>query len=173
MKRIVIPILIAVLLVGLVCSMLYFKPITTFFTEPFGVNKHMEYGSVGRDTVYVLGNGKFQILNTAGDRNLIMYRDDDGTIETLLRRVSKYKKVKGSLYVIGDTGYGVVDGKTNTCKLFITVPKDEFIGMYNTDSEGNVHTTSAFVEDEHVQYIESFDDFSENEKKIFVKLEAK
>jgi|GEM_PF-1492697 len=173
MKRFEKLMIVFVVLARIILSIFYFEAITTFFTEPFGVNKHMEYGSVGRDTVYVLGNGKFQISNTAGARDLIMYRDDDGTIETLLRRVSKYKKVKGSLYVIGDTGYGVVDGKTNTCKLFITVPKDEFIGMYSTDSEGNVHITSAFVEDEHVQYIESFDDFSENEKKIFVKLEAK
>ena len=99
-----------------------------------------------------------------------MYREDDLGTETLLRRVSKYKKVKGTLYIISDDGYGVVEGNTNQCKLYITVPKDEFIKSYGFDSEGQMHTVSAFVEDEHIQYLESFDDFSDNEKKVFDKL---
>ena len=175
MKKIIICILLFIVLAGIIIAAINFKFITNFVTikfweEMFKVRRHTEYGDVGRDTVYVLGNGKFQILNTAGKRGLIMYREDDLGTETLLRRVSKYKKVKGTLYIISDDGYGVVEGNTNQCKLYITVPKDEFIKSYGFDSEGQMHTVSAFVEDEHIQYLESFDDFSDNEKKVFDKL---
>jgi len=175
MKKIIASLLLVIAIVGVILVAINYKSITQFVSikfweEVFKTRQHTAYGDIGRDTVCVVGNGKFQILNTAGNRGLIMYRDDDLGIETLLDRVSKYKKVKGNLYVISDEGYGFVDSKTNQCKLYITVPKDEFIKFYGFDSEGQMHTVSAFVEDEHIQYLESFNDFSENEKKIFDKL---
>lgn len=175
MKKVIACLLLFITLVGTIITVINFKSIThfvaiKFWEEFFKVRQHTSYGDVGRDTVYVLGDGKFQILSTANSRDLIMYRDDDLVIKTLLRRVSKYKKIKGNLYIISDEGYGIVDGNTSRCKLYITVPKDEFITGCGIDSEGNEHTISAFVEDEHVQYLKSFDDFSEHEKKIFEKL---
>ena len=174
MKKFIVYLLLFITLAGIIIIVINLKTIThfvaiEFWEEFFKVRQHTAYGDVGRDTVYVLGNGKFQICNTGNSRSFIMYRDDL-IVETLLRRVSKYKKVKGVLYIISDEGYGIVDGNTNRCKLYITVPKDEFIKGYGFDSEGNMHTTSAFVTDEHIQYLESFDDFSENEKNVFNKL---
>lgn len=179
------PIIIAVLsifLIGVITVMsLNFKSISTVASDKFWgfLAKQFEkeekerneskYGDIGRDTVYVLSDGKFQILNFPSGRDFIMYHDNQ-VIKTLLRRVSKYKKAKKKLYIISEEGYGIADGNTNKCKLFITVPIDEFIRGYGVDSEGNKHVISKFVEDENVQYLESFDDFTDEEKEIFEKM---
>lgn len=173
MKRIKY-LLTCVILIGTVIIVFSFKPVTQFFTvmfweEMFKIRQNTEYGAIGRDTVCVIGNGKFQIIKTS-EKNLIMYSDDNTFTEVLLRKVSKHKIKHGFLYIISDDGYGIVDGNTNLCRLYITVPKDEFIQGYGSDSKGNIYTISALVKDKHVQYLDSLDDFSENEKNVFDKM---
>ncbi len=153
-KKIFICMLLIIISVGAVVTAIYFKPITRFvavkFWEAMFAPRHQtSYGYVGKDTVYVLGNGKFQILNIVGVHTLIMHRDGEPGTETLLDGISKYKKVNECLYIVSRQGYGVVNGNTNKCKLRITFPKSER------------------VEDEHIQYLESYDDFSADEKMVF------
>ena len=129
-----------------------------------------KYGGVGKDTIVFLGDGKFQIGKFADDIIFVMYNENK-TLETLLRKVTKYEESKNMLYIISDEGYGIVDGKTNVCRLFITVPADEFVNGFAIDAEGEKYYNSRFVEDEHIIYLSSFDEFTNDEKAMFEKME--
>ena len=64
----------------------------------------------------------------------------------------------------------MADGFTNRCKLYITVSPDEFISGYSIDDQGVKHEKSRFVNDEHIQYLSEYDDFTDEEKEIFEKM---
>lgn len=108
---------------------------------------------VGKDTVKVAGNGKFQIGKFPDSLKLYMY-DENNNIKIIVDEVKSYKKIKNSLYVIGDEGktYSKIDGETNICKLYSTTIKKKLVGLENANL---------------VYYLESFDEFTENEKEVF------
>lgn len=62
-----------------------------------------------------IGSGKFEVGNFGQNRALVMHYDNSTLIDTLLSHVTTYHKKDDSLYVISD----VVDGESNTCKLFV------------------------------------------------------
>lgn len=142
---------------------------TTFWEEIFKVRQHTKYDTVGRDTIYVLGDGKFQIGKFADDKVFFMYNENK-TIEALLRSVSKYKYDNGNLYVISNEGYGIADSKTNTCKLYITVQEEDFVRGYSVDSDGIQHSISRLIDDEHIEYLKSYNDFADDERSMFERL---
>lgn len=110
---------------------------------------------IGKDTVARVGDGKFQIMKFGFDSELklSMYPDDSLAIDILLPKVTKYK-IKGSImYVIGVDGYAVVDGKTNSCRLLSKSPSQFGITYSN------------------VTYIDSYDKFTDREKKVFQEME--
>ena len=166
-KKIAITALILFLLVGISAVGIHFRVILTTVGNGFWsflanqlereeeVAEHSIYGRVGRDTVFVLGDGKFQIGKFGDVTALVMYYEDDLLLETLLSDVKAYRKKNNKLYVISSEGYGVVDGNSNTCKLVITAKKQK-ITKYN-DAEENRRIT----------YIESYDLLEDGEKKIF------
>ena len=79
--------------------------------------------------------------------------------------------IRERLYVISDEGYGIADSKTNTCKLFVCVPPRQCINGYTSDSEGIQHPISRFINDEHIEYLKSYDEFLSEEKNVFEKME--
>lgn len=107
---------------------------------------------VGKDTVYTFGDGKFALGKTSVGIDLSMYTDD-GRCGTLLALVKDYKSKKGKLYVYSDEGYCVIDKEKNTAKVLVTVEKQFFSNLVG--------------EDRSVQYLSSFDEFSQEEQKIF------
>ncbi len=175
MKKIIIHSLVfAIVIGGIAMVAINFKSICNtvaikFWNEIFKVRQHTTYGDVGRDTIFVLGDGKFQVGKFSGDKVFFMHNENQ-TTEVLLQKVARYKGDKSNLYVISEEGYGIADSKTNKCRLYITVPPEEFIRGYGTDSEGIQHPISRFLNDEHIQYLNSYDDFSSEEKAIFEKI---
>lgn len=139
------------------------------FEKEEDAREKSEYGGVGKDTTVSLGDGKFSIGKFADDKVFVMYNEDK-TIESLLRKVLKYKKMKGKLYVISDEGYGIADSETNTCKLFVSVSPEQFTDVYTIDSEGVQHSIGRFLSDEHVEYLKSYDEFSNEEQEVFEKM---
>ncbi|MCD8238010.1 MAG: hypothetical protein LUC92_01550 [Clostridiales bacterium] len=122
-----------------------------------------EYGRVGRDTVEVIGNGKYKIAHVADATSLIMSYEDVGQI-TLIKNVVDYKSNDGVFYVYGEEGYGVINIENNTSKIYIT---DE---AYLTERE------KYFYKDEYTEYVaelSDFLDFSTAERKILSELEEK
>ncbi len=126
-------------------------------------------GSFGKDTVVFMGDGKFSIDKVVNEKELIMY-NTNGPLDVLLSNVTKYKKKKDILYVIGSEGFGIVDGKTNMCRLLITIPDEEYIDGYAIDANGEKHYKSRYIDDPHITYLSSYEEFTKNERKIFDKM---
>jgi hypothetical protein len=84
------------------------------------------------------------------------YDTDHGV---LLAFVNSYKKKNDKLYVYADEAYCVVDIKSNTAKVLITVEKQYFSNLVG--------------ENEAITYLSSYDDFSAEDKKVFEKLKKK
>ena len=126
-------------------------------------------GSFGKDTVIFMGDGKFCISNVVNEKQLIMY-NENSPLDVLLSNITEYKKNKDILYVIGIEGFGIVDGKTNMCRLLITIPDEEYIDGYAIDVNGEKHYKSRYIDDPYVTYLSSYEEFTENERKIFDKM---
>jgi hypothetical protein len=171
--------IIAICLIGVVLIVgMNFKSISNAFSDKFWQviakqfdketkdDSKLQYGRIGKDTIMVLGDGKFHIGKFDDDKVFYMYNENQ-TLESLLRKVSKFKESKGLLYVVSDEGYGIADSKTNKCKLFITSLEQEYTSGHITDSEGIQYSISRFSDDEHIEYLESYDAFSSEEQKVF------
>ena len=114
----------------------------------------------GKDTVCIVGNGKFNLGKTTAGIDLMMFTNEyDTDYGVLLAFVNSYKKKDDKLYVYSDEGYCVVDIKSNTAKILITVEKQYFFNLVG--------------ENEAVTYLSSYDDFSAEDKKVFEKLVKK
>ena len=114
----------------------------------------------GKDTVYTVGNGKFSLGKTVSGIDLTMFTsENDSNYGVLLAFVNNYKKKNNKLYVHSDEGYCVVDIKSNTAKVLITVEKQYFSNLVG--------------ENEAVIYLSSYDEFLDEDKKVFEKLAKK
>lgn len=143
-------IVLMILLVGILSS-------TTCGTK---LNKIWYPLGPGKDTVCVVGNGKFSLGKTTAGIDLMMFTNEyDTDYGVLLAFVNNYKKKNNKLYVYSDEGYCVVDIKSNTAKVLITVEKQYFFNLVG--------------ENEAVTYLSSYDDFSAEDKKVFEKLVRK
>ena len=114
----------------------------------------------GKDTVYIVGDGKFSLGKTTAGIHLSMHTSEyDTNDDILLAFVNKYKKKNDKFYVYSDEGYCVVDIKSNTAKLLITVEE-----QYYNDLDSKY---------EEIAFLSSYDDFSAEDKKVFEKLKKK
>ena len=114
----------------------------------------------GKDTVCIVGDGKFSLGKTVEGIDLTMHTNEyNAHSDVLLAFVNSYKKKNNKLYVYSDEGYCVVDIKSNTAKVLITVEKQYFSNLVG--------------ENEAVTYLSSYDDFSAEDKKVFEKLAKK
>lgn len=105
---------------------------------------------VGKDTVELIGDGKFQIGKYPDHLKLEMFNSEYDMV-ILDGHVKKYKNKKNTFYVIGDS-YTVVNGETNTCKIYSISNKD---------------TTSETKNGSVIIYIGSYDEFTDDEKRVF------
>lgn len=124
-----------------------------------------KYNSDGRDTIFILGNGKFTIgevenPTAAGNMKVLtMYYDNKPMEDTLLSYVNKYKKKGDLLYVTSEEGYAIVDGKSNTCKLLVTVEKQW------------AYRPSDPTEDKNITNLNSYDEFTQQEQDVFATMQ--
>ena len=143
-------IVLMILLVGILSS-------TTCGTK---LNKTWYPLGPGKDTVCIVGDGKFSLWKTITGIHLSMHTSEYETNEdVLLSFVNNYKRKNDKLYVYSDEGYCVVDIKSNTAKLLITVGEQYYNDL---DSEY-----------EEIAFLSSYDDFSAEDKKVFEKLVRK
>jgi len=105
---------------------------------------------IGKDTVEVTSGGKFQIGKFPDGLKLVAY-DENIDMTILDYNVIKYKKLQGVLYVIGDS-YSIMNGKTNSCKIYSTSGQKIYGKLEN---------------EKFITYLDSYDSFSEVEKKVF------
>lgn len=111
----------------------------------------------GKDTV-LIWRDKYDICKSSGTRLLMIYIDGDK--QMVLDKVKDYDVDKKTLYVLSDDGYAVIDNENN-CRVFIFTPKEDL--EYSTQHYGS-------IEDEHVKYLSSYEEFLESERKVFERL---
>ena len=162
----------ALLLTILVISGLIFirekDAIYWFWDELFKTRAETEYGSVGRDTLLLFCEGKFQILRQGDGKELVVFRRKKcGIADVLLRNVNKYKTQNEVLYLTSGEGFGIIDATSCICRLYITVPEEEFVSGYYVDMAGEKHTISRKIESDAVEYLESYDEFTIDERGVF------
>ncbi len=128
----------------------------------------------GRDTVVVWKN-HYQILkgytlDGVREEDLwITVEDADGMIlDDLIEHDSK----GGCFYVISEEGYAVID-KNSYCRMYITVPKEDFEQGYKENPDGTTTDYTGYIESKYIEYLDSYEEFSEKERKYFDKLKNK
>ena len=128
----------------------------------------MENGEMirGKDTVLIWEN-KFEIWHHIDEKRLSI--ENNGVSQDVMKKIRKHKIFKEKLYVLSDEGYAVID-KNNLCRVFITVSPEEFTNGYTIDPEGIQHPMSRLIKDEHIQYLNSYEDFNTEEKAVFEKM---
>ncbi|MFC3800894.1 hypothetical protein [Cohnella sp. GCM10012308] len=108
---------------------------------------------VGKDTAMLIGDGKFQLGRFVDGLKLEVFVSNHSFL-IVEENVKKYKKVKNTLYVVGDS-LTVVFGETNVCKLY---------SPSATRVEGDPESDSP------ITYISDYDSFTSDEKKVFESL---
>lgn len=116
-----------------------------------------EYSSVGKDTAASFADGKFEIGNYSGTYNLVMVRSKESRVkDSLLEGCYRYEWVKNKFYILSEEGVAVFDNDNPKLKIYLTIPDEKY-------KNGPL---SRFVEDEMVEYLHSFSDYTEDEQKI-------
>mgnify|MGYP001025196664 FL=1 len=125
----------------------------------------------GKDTVLIWKN-TFDITHLS-DRNDLAVKNPKAkglSMDNVLQGVH-HKRKKNKLYIISKEGYAVID-ETPCCRVYVTVPAEDFVNGYTTDSEGNKHYISRFIDNEYVEYLDDFSDFSPEEQEILLEMES-
>ena len=99
----------------------------------------------GKDTVLIWGN-KYEIGHYADGNHLEIKIGE--MEEIVLMRVKEYKIFNEKLYIVSEEGDAVID-KDNICKVFIMIP------------------SKTITTDSHIQYINAYEEFSEEEQTVF------
>jgi len=130
--------------------------------------KKIEDGEIvrGKDTILIWGN-MYEIGHFSdGDRLTIETSDTDGTI---LEKVLMHKKKNSKLYVISGEGYAVID-HNNLCRVFIAIDDERYTNGYTEDEDGKRVYISRKIECSNIKYLSKYEDFSEEEQKVFRKM---
>lgn len=107
----------------------------------------------GDDTVFADRNCNFEIVK-AVDKDLV-FLTSPYHAEIVLKKVEKYKKYRGNLFVVSNNGYAIIYVKDNICKVL----------YYTSDMPGDVGVIS-----NNIEVLNSFEDFSEIEKNVFTNI---
>ncbi|MBQ3124095.1 MAG: hypothetical protein IJC09_01570 [Clostridia bacterium] len=112
----------------------------------------------GRDTVFVWHDHyeicKNDTLDGVREEDLwITVEDADGMI---LDDLIEYDSKSKYFYVISEEGYAVID-KNDYCRVYLTVPEEE----------------QDKIESKYIEYLDSYEEFSEKERKYFEKMQKK
>lgn len=101
----------------------------------------------GKDTAYIWNN-HYEVWSQSGDKYFGIETPE--TSDVLLLKAYLIDTYKEQFYVVAKDGYAVVD-KNNLCRIFLIADTDE-------------------VESKYIEYLTSYEEFSEVEKKHFSKM---
>ena len=121
----------------------------------------------GKDTIVIWDN-MYELAKVNNDKVLCIQTKD--VSNDIIGKVQKFKTKKGKHFVLSDEGYVVID-KDSLCRVYITVPDEEFVNGYYADAYGNKTYISRKHESKYVSYLSSYDEFSEEERKVFEEMQ--
>lgn len=153
-------ILIMVILVGAISfSILLVNRDRVYSNIMIMIDKRLDYErslEVGDEfNKLVWGDFMFQINHYQSGVDLDYVKNEEKA--TLLGAVKDYRILVGKLYVTASKGYAVID-ENNICRVFITVDDSEFA------------EDDRYIEDEHIQYLTEYNEFSDEERKMLEKM---
>ena len=115
-----------------------------------------ENGGFGADVIHeCYPNGKFLIGDYSGTW-MLEVNAESGELDTILK-VTDYLLKDNKLYAFSNAGYGIVDEARNTARLLVF------------DSKANYDD---YTDDSAVTYLTAYDEFSEEEKDVFSRMNA-
>ena len=117
----------------------------------------------GKDTVLIWKNMYEVWHNYDGDYLSIESKEIHDVVLKKVKK-DKIKVKKKKLYIISEEGYAIID-ENNLSRVYIAIPESEFVEEYSKDSQGNLLYRSRRIEDEHIQYLSDFSDYSIEEQK--------
>ena len=133
--------------------------------------EHIREEETGSYNVVDWTDGTFQINQLLGDRYLEMPKKEDYKV-ILLTDVQDYKIKNKKLFIMAKQGYAVID-KDNNAQIFISFHEKGMKKEFSVYFEGIERFYSICYKDKHIKYLNSFDEFSEKNKKIFYKMQKK
>lgn len=148
-----------------------YSSFTGFLDDPFRIDRETEFGNMALDAIPLTNDTKFRIEKISGDDlSLTMYYEKYLCYE-LLKNIQSYKKIYGKYFIISDEGYAIVIPNSQHSYLYICVDEDEYV-LYSgsVDTNGNKIYNSRFVEDENIEYLDSYNEFSKEERAVFEKM---
>ena len=118
----------------------------------------------GKDTIFEMGD-LYCISKYGLDNDKVLMLHDTSPSSDVISRIYDYSFYNNSLYIVAYEGYAVID-KDDLCKVYITVPRDEFFEgkEYEVTSKGEKLFYSGKTESEYVVYLDSFSDYSKEEQ---------
>lgn len=161
-------------ILSIICFILIFGGVLMCITVEVGMIRtytESQYGRVEHGAIVITKDGKYRIeKNVENQLCFNMYYDVSLEYE-ILKNVSAHRKKGKRYYIKSDEGCAVVDIKNEISRVFITVPKNEFVKYSGfVDENGEKIYSSRFIEDQHIVYLSSYDNFSTQERDIFKKM---
>lgn len=126
----------------------------------------------GRDSVFVINDGKFQVQKSGRDSVLLVCFKDYKDSNVILEDIRNFKSGWHDTYIYSDNGFAVVY-ENNTCKLYLTYDEEEMEQGYVVTEEGFQHDFMRGIKYAYpdVELLDSFDEFTEQEQKELLKLQ--
>ncbi|MBQ7718790.1 MAG: hypothetical protein IJT38_05765 [Clostridia bacterium] len=121
----------------------------------------------GRDTVLVW-NDTYDIGHYVDGNHLFIWETKESYYK-VLSNIKKHKVIWGKLYIVAEDGYAVID-KKDFCRIFLTTPDEEYVKKVGYDRTGNPIYVSKKVDNDLIEYIVDFTDYSDKEQKILKQL---
>lgn len=124
----------------------------------------------GRKTVEIWED-MYEISRQTVEDGKILYLDisTQDIQELVLDNIIDYKIKNDTLYVYSKEGYAVIR-QSNVCRVYITIPPEEYEKGYYVDEKGTSHYYSKVEDCDFVRYLSSFDEFLKHEQKILKEL---
>lgn len=120
----------------------------------------------GKDTVLIWNN--MYVIYHINDEKCLTVEIGD-VDDDLLDGIQKHKIKKNKLFITSNEGYAVID-KDGVCRMYITVPEDEYVNGFEEDEEGNRYYISKKIQHPQIKYLSTFDEFEEDEKMVLEKM---
>ena len=117
----------------------------------------------GKDTV-LIWNDTYDIGRFIDGNHLFIW-EEKTSYYRVLSNVKKHRVKGGKLYIVAEDGYAVID-KKDLCRIFLTIPEEEFVKKIGYDETGNPIYISKRVDNHLIEYLDNFTDYSDREQKI-------
>ena len=146
-----------------------------FQENPYEHNAELYGDHFGRDFGGYVGDGKYMMMYCAGGEDLYINNSPSDSDILLMGEYDHFYD-NNNLYYYSVDGYAIIYAESNICKVFITDPEPEVIEKgsmrFGYRKKENNYRIEELAGDEFnlIVYLNSFDEYTEQEQKMLKKL---